>query len=446
MSKRENWSNKFAFVMSTAGAAVGLGNIWRFPYICGENGGGAFIVVYMILIFAIGMPIMISELTIGRASKKGSGGAFTKLIGNKKSKVWRTVGLLGVIIAFIVSSYYSIIAGWTLDYLYESFSGKLVHLSNSELQGYFDHFMGSDNAQIFWHVIFTILTTLILSGVISSSVEWFNKITMPFLFLILIGLMVFSLNIELEGNWSNFFQSETIDFLFKPKWENFTRESFFRALGQAAFTLSIASGTMISYGSYLNKKEDVVNLSAIVVVMDTFVAILAGLMIFPIIFHYGLEPGSGTGLVFISLPSLFSQIPGGAIFSLVFYFLLCFAALSSSIAILEPVVTHLIDEVKYPRRIAAGLSGFLSLILGITWIKVSTLEHSGTFTNVDKLVSDLLIPIESVAICVFVGWALRKKLFLKTLNSHSPLFNEVLYFVVKWICPIGIFLILLNTF
>ncbi len=432
--------------MSTAGAAVGLGNIWRFPYICGENGGGAFLIVYLALIFFVGMPIMISELCIGRASKKGSGGAFTKLIGNKKSKLWRAVGLLGVIIAFLVSSYYSIIAGWTLDYLFHSFNGTLINFSNAELVDYYHNFMNSDNSQIFWHLIFTILTTLIISGGISSSIEWFNKVTMPFLFIIIIGLMIFSLNIEINGNWTNLFQAKSIDFLFNPKWESFTQESFFRALGQAAFTLSIASGTMISYGSYLNKKENVVNLSIIVVIMDTLVAVFAGLMIFPIIFHYGLEPGSGTGLVFISLPSLFTQLPSGNLFALVFYFLLSFAALSSSVAILEPVVTHLIDEAKYSRQVAAGISGFLSLLLGVVWIKVSTLEHTGTFTNIDKLVSDLLIPIESVAICVFVGWALRKKLFLKKLNSHSQWINEVLYFLIKWICPVGIFLILINTF
>lgn len=446
MSKRENWSNKFAFIMSTAGAAVGLGNIWRFPYICGENGGGAFLVVYLALIFFVGMPIMISELSIGRASETGSGSAFTKLIGNKKSKIWRAVGLLGVLIAFLVSSYYSIIAGWTLDYLVNSINGTLINFSNAELLDHYQNFMNNDNSQILWHLIFTILTTLILSGGISGSIEWFNKLTMPFLFLIIIALMIFSLNIEIDGNWANLFQAKSIDFLFNPKWENFSRESFFRALGQAAFTLSIASGTMISYGSYLNKKENVVNLSIIVVIMDTLVAVLAGLMIFPIIFHYGLEPGSGTGLVFMSLPSLFTQIPSGNIFAIIFYLLLSFAALSSSISILEPVVTHLIDEAKYTRLLAAGISGFLSFLLGVIWIKLSSLELSGTFTNIDKLVSDLLIPIESFAICVFVGWALRKKLFLKKLNSHSQWINEALYFLIKWTCPVGIFLILINTF
>jgi NSS family neurotransmitter:Na+ symporter len=445
MKLREAWSNKFAFIMATAGAAVGLGNIWRFPYICGENGGGAFILVYLICIFVIGTPVMISELLIGRTAKRGSGSAFNNLV-KKPNFIWTVVGLLGVIIAFIVSSYYTIIAGWTLDYLLHSFDLNFINASALEINNYYLNFMASDNQQILWHLVFTLLTTLILSGGISSSIEVFNKICMPFLFLILIGLVFFALNLELSGHWDKILDAESIKFLFKADWTHFNKESFFRALGQAAFTLSIASGTMISYGSYLDQKEDLAKLSLIVVSMDTFVALVAGLIIFPIIFHFNLPLDSGTGLVFVSLPTLFNAIPFGQIFAIIFYLLLCFAALSSSIAILEPVVTHLIDECKFKRQISALIAGLLSAILGVIWIKVGTLEFSNTFTNIDKFISDLLIPIEAIAISIFVGWVLDKKIYTKALKNSSSVVQSLIYFLIRWVSPIGIFIILINTF
>ncbi len=442
--KRDSWSNNFGFIMAAAGAAIGLGNIWRFPYTCGENGGGAFLIVYLACVFLIGLPVLIAELLIGRHAQRAGAGAFSQLV-KKRKKFWRYVGFVGILTGFLITSYYTIIAGWTLEYLWQSISGGLVDLNGAEAsEAFFKTFMESDQRQIFWHVVFTLITIVILMGGVSGGIEKVAELLMPILLFILIGLAFYGLNLESNMAKLNDVPAKALEFLFQPKWEQFTRESMFQALGQAAFSLSIAVGTMVAYGSYLDKKENLSNLGAIVVVMDTMVGILGGLVIFPIVFAFGLNPEAGTGLIFVTLPALFNQIPGGTILAPSFYILLFFAALTSSISLLEPAVSHMVDEMKYHRIPAVILAGSASIILGIVWILTGSLEMDGLFTNIDKFISNLIVPLMAILIAVFVGWFVDKRISRKQL-SQTPLFlYQVFIFLVKWVCPLVVGIILIR--
>ena len=440
--KRDSWSNNFGFVMAAAGAAIGLGNIWRFPYTCGENGGGAFIIVYLLCVFFIGMPILISELVIGRASGHGGAQAFTALIKNNK-KIWYALGLLGIFVGFLITSYYTIIAGWTLEYLWNSLTGVFTNMDSGSSE-FFKTFMESDSRQIFWHVIFTVITVVILMGGVSGGIEKMAEILMPILFFILFGLAIYGLSLEHNMAEKAGEASKALKFLFEPDWSKFTSKSMFQALGQAAFSLSIAVGTMVAYGSYLDKKENLTGLGAIVVCMDTAVGLLGGLVIFPIVFAFGLDPSAGTGLIFETLPNLFSQAPGGNILAPLFYLLLFFAALTSSVSLLEPAITYLIDQFKVDRKIAALSTGALSTLLGIVWIFTNSLELDGLFTNVDKLVSNLLVPLVAVLISIFMGWFVEKKIPRKELAQIPDFLFDIYIFLLRWVCPIVIGTILIR--
>lgn len=440
--KRDSWSNNFGFIMATAGAAVGLGNIWRFPYTCGENGGGAFILVYLLCVFFIGMPVLISELAIGRASGQGGAGAFSALV-KKNKKLWYSLGFLGIFVGFLITSYYTIIAGWTMEYLWDALTGVFNNMDSSSSE-FFKEFMASDSRQIFWHVIFTTITVAILFGGVSGGIEKMAEILMPILLFILFGLAIYGLSLESNIAAQAGKATKALNFLFQPDWSKFTSQSIFQALGQAAFSLSIAVGTMVAYGSYLNKKENITGLGAIVVCMDTLVGLLGGVVIFPIVFAFGLDPQAGTGLIFETLPNLFAQVPGGNILAPLFYLLLFFAALTSSVSLLEPAITYLIDAFKVKRNIAVISTGVLSTLLGIIWILTNSLEMDGLFTNIDKLVSNLLVPLTAVGISLFMGWFVEKKLIEKELSQTPKIIFSIYRILLKWVCPVVITVILIR--
>ena len=445
-SSREQWGDKLGFIMATAGAAVGLGNIWRFPYICGQNGGGAFILAYIICIALISGPILIAEIMIGRASGKGSGSAFVSLIQNKNSKLWRFIGVAGVLISFLLVSYYSIVAGWTLEYLWQALQGNLTSFSGENSQTFFDEFMASDSRQIFWHIFLTFLTAVILLRGISKGIEKLSKILMPVLLVLLFALAVFGISVEWSAmeNPTSIFDLKSIQFLFLPDWSKFTTDSIFQALGQAAFSLSIAVGTLIAYGSYLSKKENIVNLGSMVIGMDTMVAMLAGVLIFPIVFASGLSPSQGTGLIFVTLPNLFAQMPNGSLLVALFYLLIFFAALTSMISLLEPGITHLIDEMKMSRPKACITLATASSVLGVVWILVSSLQQEFLFFNIDKIVSNLLIPLEALGVSIFASWVLDKAISQQELASSGKTFYQAWFFMLKWLCPVAILVILVK--
>ena len=431
-SSREQWGDKLGFIMATAGAAVGLGNIWRFPYVCGENGGGAFILAYIICIALISGPILVAEILIGRASGQGSGSAFISLTPKGESKFWRFVGVVGVLISFLLVSYYSIVAGWTLEYLWQSLQGHLSSFSGDNSQKFFDEFMASDSRQIFWHVFLTFMTASILLGGINKGIEKLSKILMPVLLILLFSLAVFGISVEWSAieNPTSLFDLKSIQFLFVPDWSKFTMDSVFQALGQAAFSLSIAVGTLIAYGSYLDRKENIVSLGSMVIAMDTMVALLAGVLIFPIVFASGLNPSAGTGLIFVTLPNLFSSMPNGDILVILFYLLIFFAALTSMISLLEPGITHLIDEMSVTRPKACMYVATASSIIGVVWVLVGSLQQEFLFFNIDKLVSNFLIPIEALAISIFASWVLDKAISKEQLANAG---NSFISYGSSWL-------------
>lgn len=441
--KRDSWSNNFGFVMAAAGAAVGLGNIWRFPYTCGENGGGAFIMVYLLCVFFIGMPVLVSELAIGRASGHGGAQAFSALVKNNK-KLWYAVGLLGIFVGFLITSYYTIIAGWTLEYLWDAVTGLITNNMSSTSPEFFKEFMASDSRQIFWHLIFTVITVGILMGGVSGGIEKVAEILMPILLFILVALAIYGLMLESNMAEAAGETTKALKFLFQPDWSKFTDKSIFEALGQAAFSLSIAVGTMVAYGSYLDKKENLTFLGPIVVCMDTAVGLLGGIVIFPIVFAFGLNPSAGTGLIFETLPNLFSQVPGGNILAPSFYLLLFFAALTSSVSLLEPAISYLVDQFKLNRQFAALSTGAISAVLGIIWIFTNSLELSGLLTNVDKLVSTLLVPLVAVLISIFMGWFVEERIVKLELSQLSSFMFGLYINLLRWVCPIVITVILVK--
>lgn len=435
--KRDCFGSNFGFLMSTAGAAIGLGSIWRFPYMCGQNGGGAFIIFNILCVILVGLPVLIAELAIGRRSRIGGAGAFSSLVKNHKP-LWYVVGLIGLITGLIIASYYTVISGWSLEYLYISLTGAIQNLDSSNTKEYFHALTDSNNRQILWHLIFTAASVFILLGGISGGIEKFNKIAMPTLFILLIALAAYSINFEATMAAAKGTGIESLKFMFIPDWSKFTMNSAFQALGQAAFVLSIAIGTMVAYGSYLNSKENIAKLASLVALMVTLVGILSGMIVFPIVFANGLNVDEGTGLVFVTLPALFAQMPFGYIIAPAFYILIFFAAITSSISLLEPTISYLVDEFKFNRHFACFLAGGTSALLGIYWIVTSSLERIGTFENIDKIVSNIIIPIESIGIALYAGWFLSSYISRKEMSHMPSWLYKTFIFLCRWVAPIAV--------
>ena len=338
-SKRDSFSSKFGVIAAAAGSAVGLGNIWRFPYIAGENGGGAFILVYLLFIMAIGIPVMLSEFTIGRSAQRNVFGSFKKLAPNT---YWYLIGLLGVIAAFIILAFYSTVASWTLEYTYKSVINSFSGRTPDQLTSMFEGFKASTFRPILWQLLFMSLTAWIVIAGVKRGIEKYAKILMPILLLLIIIMDVRA--VTLTG------AKEGVEFLFRPDFSKLDTNSVLEALGQAFFSLSIGMGTLVTYGSYINKRENLANTAISVSAADTIIAILAGLAIFPAVFAFGIEPNAGPDLIFRTLPNIFMQLPGGYFFSLLFFILLVVAALTSSISVLEVVVAYFTEELGMLRR------------------------------------------------------------------------------------------------
>ena len=335
--KREHWASRIGFVMAAAGSAVGLGNVWKFPYITGVYGGAAFILVYLLCILLLGLPIMIAEFVIGRHTGKNPVGAFKKMAGKSP---WVATGYLGIITGFLILSYYSVVGGWTMAYITKSVAGYLTFISSTEsAAGVFSQFASNPWATVGYHFLFMAATMIIVIRGIKSGIERWNNILMPMIFLILIILIVKGLSMDNA--------KLGLAFLFKPDFSKLTVQAVIVALGQSFFTLSLGMGCMITYGSYLDKKEKILGAAGYVVLIDTLVAVFSGIAIFTAVFALGMKPDKGPALIFNVIPAVFAQIPFGSFFSTIFFILLFIAALTSSISLLEVVVAYFIDEKKW---------------------------------------------------------------------------------------------------
>jgi neurotransmitter:Na+ symporter, NSS family len=434
--ERDTFSGKFGILAAAVGSAVGLGNIWRFPYVTGENGGGAFLLIYLFFILAIGFPVMLAELSIGRRAQRNAIGSFRKLA---PGKPWYLVGLMGIVAAFLILAFYSTIAGWCLEFLAQAIGNNFVGKSADQLAANFDTFHTSTFRPLLWQMIFMFLTGFIIFFGVKDGIERYTKILMPILFVLIIIMAIWSLT--LDG------ASEGLKFFFNPDFSKLKWSSVLVALGQAAFSLSIGMGTLITYGSYVKKETNLTSTAFQISISDTFFAILAGVMIFPAVFAYNIDPAAGPGLVFVVLPNIFAQMPGGFIFGILFFVLLSIAALTSTVSVLEVPVAYFVEELKMKRSRAtilgaasiAFLGVFATLSFGV--LSDKTLFGKSIFDWFDYLSANILLPLGAIFIVVFVGWYLGGKVFKDEISSEGRFRIKVgtlLVFVLKYLAPIAI--------
>lgn len=436
---RESFGSRFGALVAMAGSAVGLGNLWRFPYLVGENGGAAFIIVYILLSFLICLPIFISEFVIGRRSQKNAYSAFRDLSGGS---AWRWVGLFTVIVPLIVLSYYSVIGGWSTEYLFKSltfsFTGGGTQAAMSTM---FMDFVSSPWMPLVMHTVFLLATTLIVVIGIKGGIERFSKVMMPMLFVMVLAIAIYSLTLPGAG--------KGVDYLFNPDFSKIDGKACAAALGQAFFSLSLGFGTILTYASYVDKKENIMFQSTATAVSDLMFALIAGMAIMPAVFAFGLNPQSGPGLVFETLPYVFSQMPAGGIIAIVFFVALLVAALTSSISMLEVAVAYLVEEKKFSRVSACVVLFVICWLVGalcsLSFGPLSDIQIAGRsiFDFFDNLSSNILMTLGSLLTVLFVGWRLKKTDIYDeftnggTLSTNAKIFG-VLWFLIRYICPLAI--------
>lgn len=440
---RDSFGSRLGVIAATAGSAVGLGNIWRFPYVLGENGGGAFLLIYLAIMFSIGIPVMMSELAIGRRSQRNPVGAFRVLA---PGKPWYLVGMMGVISAFMILAFYTAVAGWTLEYIYQTIIGGFREKSPDELTAMFNSFRGESLRPALWFTIFMIATSIIVLGGIRKGIEKATRIMMPVLFILLLIMCVKALTLGGSG--------KGLIFLFKPDFSKVTGSVVLMALGQVFFSLSIGMGTIITYGSYIQKDNNLAATSVQVSLIDTLVAVLAGIAIFPAVFAFGISPASGEALTFIVLPGIFQQMPAGMIFAFIFFLLLALAALTSTISVLEVIVAYFSEQLGLTRRMAILLATISMFILGIT-ASLSLGVTSGiklfglnTFDLFNTTTANILLPLGGLLIVIFLGWFFPAKEVLDELSNGGALKTRyfMLYrFIIRFVAPIAITIVFLNS-
>lgn len=443
LPSRDSFGSKFGAIAAAAGSAIGLGNIWRFPYVAGENGGAAFLFLYLAFIAAIGIPVMLSEFYIGRSSQRNPVGAFKKLA---PKKPWYLVGIMGVSAAFMILAFYSAVAGWTLEYIYNSIMNSFDGKSSAELGQMFDNFRSNSYRPLLWQLIFMMLTAFIVFSGVKNGIEKYAKILMPVLLVILFILVIRS--VTLPGAKAG------LSFLFKPDFSKITPDTILKALGQAFFSLSIGMGTLITYGSYIRKRDNLGLTAVSVSIADTLIAILAGVAIFPAVFAFsGIEPAEGEGLVFKILPTIFQQMPGGYVFSLMFFILLAVAALTSTISVLEVAVAYFSEELKIGRKKATIIATMSISLLGVLCVlSDSALSDFKIFENTifqlfDFTSANILLPLGGLLIVLFVGWIVSKENLKAELSNQGTLkakYFLIFRFIIRYIAPIAIAIVFLN--
>ena len=440
---RDSFGSRFGAIVAMAGSAVGLGNLWRFPYLVGENGGAAFIIVYILLSFLICLPIFVSEFVIGRRSQKNAYAAFRDLSGGSE---WRWIGLFTVIVPLIVLSYYSVIGGWSVEYLLKSLTFSFSDASRSTMNTMFADFVSSTWAPLATHTVFLLFTTLIVIVGIKDGIEKFSKVMMPLLFIIVVAIAIYSL--MLPG------ASAGVDYLFRPDFSKIDAKACASALGQAFFSLSLGFGTIMTYASYVSKGDNIMTQSAATAISDLMFALIAGVAIMPAVFAFGIDPQAGPGLVFETLPYIFGQMPAGGLIAILFFAALLVAAMTSSISMLEVAVAYLVEEKKFSRVWACITLFVICWIVGalcsLSFGPLSDIRINGDnlFDFLDSLSSNVLMTLGSLFTVLFVGWRLKRTDIYDeftnggTLSTNARIFG-VLWFLIRYICPLAIISIFL---
>jgi len=442
-ASRGQWSSKVGFILAASGSAIGLGNIWRFPYITGENGGAAFVLVYIIFVVIIGLPYMYAELALGRSSQSNPVGAIEAI---RPGSPWKLVGYLGVLTGLGILSFYGVIAGWTIGYIYKMFVGN---------PGGFSEFIADPWMVSFLFALFIAITAAIVHGGVSGGIERWSKILMPLFFLLLLGLIIYANT--LEGS------ARGLSFYLNPDFSKITGKTLLAALGQAFFSLSLGMGLMITYGSYVSKEENLVSSGAYIALFDTLIAVMAGMIIFPALFAMGQSPAAGPKLVFVVFPELFKQMPAGMFVGGLFFILLSVAALTSTISLLEVPVAFMVDEKKAPRKkivwIVAGITfliglpsalsqGASSFFTNLGWLP-ARLTSPDFLSHMSFVFGDLSLALGALLLAIFVGWIWGADLAAAELGRGSKgfaRFHKLWIFMIRYFIPLIVFIILLNLF
>jgi NSS family neurotransmitter:Na+ symporter len=429
---RGAWTGNVGFILAAAGSAIGLGNIWMFPYRTGTNGGAAFVLVYIGAVLAIGIPLLLAEVAIGRYTKRNPVGAFRAL---RSGSAWPLLGWMGVVAGFVILSYYGVVAGWALEYTWRCASGGLLAIERVGVGEFFGALTSSGGRQVVEQALFMLMTVAVVSRGIEAGIERASRVLMPALLALLLVLLGYSLTSDGA--------QQGLAFLLKPRFEDLGWSGVLAALGQAFFSLSLGMGAMITYGSYLSDDEPLVRPAFLIAAMDTSLAILAGLVIFPLVFAFGLEPGAGPGLIFITLPKAFVKMPGAGFLATAFFALVLFAALTSAISLLEVVVAFVIDELRITRGAASWSAGTLIFAMGVPSAVVP-----GFLDRVDGLASNWLLPGGGLLIALFAGWALTGEEALNAYRGRSGFETgfRVWRSCVRYLAPVAVaFILLQNT-
>jgi neurotransmitter:Na+ symporter, NSS family len=445
VSKHGMWSSRLLFVLAAAGSAVGLGNLWRFPYVAGENGGGAFVIVYLVCVFAVGIPIMMCEVMIGRAGRMSPINSIRKLVQQARAHpAWVLIGWMGAIAGFLILSFYSVIAGWALAYVVQMGSGTFTGADAELVGGTFDRLLGSPWQMLMWHTLFMVVTVYIVGRGVVRGIESAIRVFMPALFILMIVLLGYAIT---SGGFAQGFE-----FMFAFHWDELGVDGVLAALGQAFFTLSLGMGAIMAYGAYMPANASIGNSVISIAMLDTLIAIVAGLVIFPIVFANALEPGQGPGLMFVTIPLAFGAMPFGALFGTIFFLLVTFAAITSAISLTEPVLAYLVEEYNAKRQRVAISIGVLCWLLGVgtvlsfnIWSDVHLIGRLTFFDVLDYLTQNVLLPIGGLLIALFAGFVVPRLLVQGQLGFSGDWKEHVWYLLARFVAPASVIVVFAYT-
>jgi len=440
---QDQWSSKWAFILAATGAAVGLGNVWRFPYMAGTHGGSAFVIMYLIFVIIIGLPIMIAEILIGRHARQNPVNALETLAKESRHSLkWKWLGWWGALALLLVLSFYSVVSGWSIAYLIKSLSAHFSGLSPTAISTTWTAFLSSPGRLIAWHTAFMGLTISVIIRGVQQGLEQATKYMMPALYLTLISLVIYA---GFEGDFK-----QALHFLFDFNWNKITPSIVISAMGHAFFTLALGAGAMLTYGAYVPKRVNIASAVGIVALLDILVALLSGMAIFPLVFLYHLAPNSGPGLMFVTLPIAFAHIPAGAIIGGLFFILLLFAAWTSSINLAEPMVIILMHQFKLSRNKAALLVGVSAWLIGLgsalsfnIWSHVRLFHKFTIFNIATNIPTDIILPLGGLGFALFAGWIMKE---IMTRSEISQKIYPLWRFLIRYIAPTGIFIVFLSLF
>ena len=437
------WSSRFGFILAATGSAVGLGNIWKFPYMTGVSGGSAFVLTYLLCITLIGVPILIMEWLIGRRAQQNPIQAMEFVARQEgRSPAWKVLGFVGILGAFLILSFYSVIGGWALDYLFLTGSGTFQGMTGKETGAVFEGFLANAGSLMLWHTVFMGLTVWIVAMGVTSGLERASRIMMPGLALVLLILVGYA-----AVATDSFGRAAA--FLFTPDWSAINGQVVLAALGHAFFTLSLGMGIMTAYGAYLGKEVNLLSTARTVVILDTTIALMAGMAIFPLVFAHSLEPSSGPGLIFVTLPIAFGNMTGGTVLGALFFVLLSFAALTSSMSLLEPVVALVEEKTALGRKGAAVTAGVVIWLLGVAsllsfnhWSEIQILGNN-IFDFLDKLTSKFMLPLTGLGIIIFAGWFMNQEKIRQELGLEGTAYL-IWSLVSRFVAPLAVIAVFIS--